>query len=191
VDLATGEAQRLEQHGFFLFPVADETVGFRRVMQIPQQILSRNLRSGEEKVLYKLAQGESFGGGWMLSPNAQSLAFGTVREEGPGWRGMIKCIAVTGGEPRELMSSTNGFSGLAWFPDSRQVLVRCGKELCAIPIDGQALRKTKAPADASEFSIHPGGQQVAFVAKATRTELWLMENAVPALAKGRKTVTQR
>lgn len=190
VDLATGEAQRLEQHGFFLFPVADETVGFQRVMQLPQQILSRNLRSGEEKVLYKLAQGEFFAGGWMLSPNAQYLAFGTVQEEGTGWKGMVKCIAAAGGEPRELMSSTNGFSGLTWFPDSQRVLARCGEQLCAIPIDGQPLRKMKVPADASEFSIHPSGQQVAFVAKTTRVELWLMENAFPALVKGRETVTQ-
>lgn len=182
VDLATGEAQRVDLGGFFLFPAKDETVAFRRMMAQPQQILRRNLQTGEDSVLYKL-EGEAFGGGWMLSPDAQYLGFGCVRDEGTGWKSMMKSIPAAGGEARVLMSSTNGFSGLAWFPDSRHALVRCGKEICILSLDGEAPRKMKAPFEASEFSIHPGGQQVAFVSKATRSELWLMENAVPAAGK--------
>lgn len=186
VDLATGEAQRLDLGGFFLFPAKDETVAFQRVMNDPQRILRKNLQTGEEKVLYALKD-ESFGGGWMLSHDAKHLAFGTCRGEGAGWRNMIKCVPAAGGEARELMNSTNGISGITWFPDNRKILVRCGKELCILSLDGEAPRKTKAPFEATDFSIHFGGQQLAFAAKTTKSELWLMENAVPPLGKPKTT----
>jgi Tol biopolymer transport system component len=172
----------LDQGGFFLFPARDETVAFQRVFAEPQQIKSRNLQNGEQKVLYKL-EAEAFGGGWMLSPDAKYLAFGTCRGEGSGWMNMVKCVPASGGETRELLSSTNGCSGIAWFPDSRRILVRCGKELWVLSIDGQAPRKLKVAIDVAEPSIHPSGQQIAFQTKTTRSELWLMENAAPAQGK--------
>jgi beta-lactamase regulating signal transducer with metallopeptidase domain/Tol biopolymer transport system component len=192
VDLATGEARRVDQSGTASSPAtsgsalsSDGKVTFRRTLESPTQFLAKNLQSGEEKVLYTFPKDESYGGGWRPSPNRQYLAFGCNRDEGRGWRNMLKFIPAAGGEARELMSTTNNFSSFGWLSDSRQILCCTGSEFWLLSIDGQAPRKLRASLDGYMLSIHPDGQQLAFVTIKSRSELWLMENAVPALGKAR------
>jgi len=188
LDLATGEAQRWKQDGP-LSP-SDVTVTFRRDWET-KQFLAKNRQTGEEKVLYTASQDESYGGGWMVSPNRQYLAFGCNREERVGWKCMLKFIPAGGGEARELMNTTNNFTGFGWLPDNRRILCCSGNEFWLLSVDGQAPRKLKASLDAYGLSIHPDGQQLAFVTIKSRSELWLMENAAPALGKARKASTRR
>ena len=90
------------------------------------------------------------------------------------------------------MHTTNMlFTGWGWLSDNRQILCCIGSEFWLLSIDGQAPRKLKATLDAYGLSINPDGQQLAFVTVKSRSELWLMENAVPALGKASKSDTRR
>jgi len=175
LDLATGDATPMNLDGFFLFPATDETVAFRRIMQSPQQILKKDLRTGQETVLYKFAANEGFGWGWMLSPNAQQVAVGVVRE---GWT-TLQAIPVAGGQPRELLRAAHPPLRYCWLPDSRQLLCFIEKEWSMVSIDGQAPRPLPLNQNWTDFDMNPDGQQLAFVTSTNRAELWLMENAVP------------
>jgi len=188
IDLATGQVQRMNLGEYFLFQAADETVAFRHKLDVaPKQLLAKDLRSGQERVLYTFADDEGHGDR-ALSPNGQHLAFVCVRGEAGGWRHILNLVPAAGGEVRELIRSTKNITGFSWLPDSRQLLCCVRKELSVLSIDGKAPRRLEASLEAATMSVNPDGQQVAFVSVAHKSELWLMENAVPALSsiKGKR-----
>ncbi len=182
LDLATGDAKPMNVGEFFIFPGTDETVAFRREMSSPQKILRKDLRTGQETVLRTFATNEVFGGGfgWTLSNDGKYMSVGIWRDP---YR-VLQVIPVAGGEPRDLLSTTNDTTcGGSWLPDNRGLLCLVGKELLILSLDGQPARRVPLTQNWAEFHSTPDGQQVAFIVSHAKSELWVLENAVPSASR--------
>ena len=151
-------------------------------------ILVRDLETGQDKELHSLADDSShYVGGLALSRDGRQLAF-AVSESGAK---IIKVMPAAGGEARELLHGDgslmrSGFGTLAWAPDGRSVLFArrtssSGTELWLVPVQGGEARKLDLAAEnMRDLSVHPDGRHIAFTAGGDRTEVWVMENFLPA-----------
>lgn len=184
LDLTGGEAQRIKADEVFPLPFTNRTCTFRCERE-KKQVLAKHLDTGEEKVLYQGGEKEVVGS-VQVAPDGEHLAIMSNLGECGVWRHMVKLISTAGGESRELIGGTNYLAGFAWFPDSRQILCCGWNEAWVLSIDGQPPRKLKAHLEGTNPSINSDGQQVAYVKWNFRSELWLMENAVPPSGKTRK-----
>ena len=157
--------------------------------------VERHLASGEER---EVIRGDL--GSINLSPDGRSIV---AQRRNPSTKSeAVVLIPVEGGEPRELLrvSQPQGilgfFSGLPWTPDGRAVLVRRRmvadtSELWLVPIDGAPPRKLDidvnrwATGNRGVISLHPDGRQIAFLAGQVNSEVWVLENFLPALKASR------
>jgi Tol biopolymer transport system component len=152
--------------------------------------IERDLTSGLER---EVVRGDL--GSINLSPDGHSIV--AQRGDRVTKSEAVVLIPVQGGEPRELLrvSQPQGilrFSGMPWTPDGRGVLVRRrmtadNAELWLVPITGAPPRKLDidvnrwATGNWGVISLHPDGRQIAFLTGQVNSEVWVLENFLPAL----------
>lgn len=125
-----------------------------------------------------------------LSPDGQRLAFVERVSKGSF---SLRIMPASGGEPREILDQWKG-RWLRWTPDGRHLLFarRKGRdqpiELWRIAVEGveggEPQKVLELDAKGLRFqhlSIHPDGQRIAFSSGRGGSEVWVMENFLPAL----------
>jgi len=151
------------------------------------QIISRNLDSGKEKMIYQ--SDDIFN--LSISPDGQWLAL-CFRG---GESARLNIISTAGGESRELCRFDEGIrlgdlQSSTWTADGKYILfeMRDSKidnakhELCRIPADGGELEKSELKMENGfiNLSAHPNGRHIAFSSyEQTNAEIWVMENFLP------------
>jgi Tol biopolymer transport system component len=129
-----------------------------------------------------------------VSPDGNSLVFGTVDTD-LSW--ILRAIPLKGGPLREIVKSKVNLAGVSgtyfWSPDGKHILfftdVSKGKdktsELWSVPFEGGepqtlGLAISMKP---TTLSLHPDGRRLAFSFSQASTEVWVMENFLPAKKK--------
>ncbi len=158
------------------------------------QIISRDLESGEDKMIYEskeiLHMTHSHDGRWLaVISRPRSVATYTMR-----------VIPVSGGEARELFRFEQGeriyigFSGSSsWSADGSHILFRLRDdkvedpnwELCRIPASGGEIEKLgiiMPGENASSLTMHPDGRHIAFSSTSAPLPpaVWVIENFLPS-----------
>ena len=127
-----------------------------------------------------------------LSPDGRWIA--SRREDSVGKSETVMLIPVSGGAPRELLRVTQPDSvanaSMPWTPDGLGVLVKkitsAGRELWLVPVSGEAPRRVDLDIrNTGTIRMHPDGRQVAFDSRTFNTEVWVLENFLPALKPNR------
>jgi Tol biopolymer transport system component len=210
VDLATGEHRQLAVSKaastgtgralvsadgasiFFIDSLNGATDAERR-----SQIVRFDIASGKETVVRAVGPSVSFTS-FALSPDSTDIA--ALRNEADSRWSILEVFAVAGGPPRELFREKNPsstrFSGLAWSPDTRYVLMVRGTDqflarmkaaLWKVPVAGGPAEPTgiSMPGIIRFPTLDPTGRRIAFAAEAGGAEpaVWAVENFLPA---GRK-----
>ncbi len=152
------------------------------------QIISRDMESGDEKVIYQSKDFYQLS----LSPDGQLLALCFV-----GWRGKahVNTISISGEESNELVSFDKKTrlgrnNAVTWSADGKYILFAVDDrsseknmyELCRIPADGGDLEKLglKGENGFENLSAHPNGRNFAYSTVGERTtEIWVLENFLP------------
>jgi Tol biopolymer transport system component len=157
------------------------------------QVTSRDLESGEEKIIYEsthvLHHTLSQDGKWMSILSRPRLKGDYI----------MFVIPSEGGEAKELFRFPEeskidiGFSACnAWTYDGRYIFFRLRDnnvddpfvELCRVPATGGEIEKlgVNLPGEAiTSFSLHPNGRHLSFSSKTTPLDpaVWVMENFLP------------
>jgi len=112
------------------------------------------------------------------SPDGKSIAYFSDDKA-------IKVIPVQGGESRVVVKveDVSGHSELAWSPDGSKLVYSSKGSIWAVLLDGGEPEEIKTGLDvrATHLSWSPDGEKIAFTAMGGGdTELWLMENFLPA-----------
>ncbi len=152
-------------------------------------IVERDLETGREKELYRAAF-PSYIVGLTLSPDGRQLAFRLDATDNNAPEALM-VIPTSGGEPRKLLGLREpeyfSFGSITWTPDSHYIvfaktqvsLQKTG--LWRIPAEGGAPEKLELAMDSvSGLRFHPDGQRIAFTAGLNKSEVWVMENFLPA-----------
>ncbi|MHC4555795.1 MAG: hypothetical protein ACYS80_00670, partial [Planctomycetota bacterium] len=154
-------------------------------------LVARNLESGGEKELFRVVPPARLTGK-ALSPDGQWFVLSTIvpSPTRPATR-VLQIISATGGEPRELIqfdkSERLWAVGVAWMPDSQDVLFwkwflgGKDRELWRISADGGEPQKLWARKTLGHLRVHPDGQRIAYNSRVTTSEIWVMENFLPAM----------
>ncbi|MCH7595286.1 MAG: PD40 domain-containing protein [Planctomycetes bacterium] len=158
-----------------------------------RSIVALESESGLEKEIYRAASSTRVSR-LAVSPDGQRVAFVSNGSVG---KTLLKVVSAAGGEARELLTlpALAGESPLAWTPDSRYIIYTVSSngekrefELWRIPADGgepQNLDLSMKGLLPYGLSVHPDGRRIAFAAGTpARSEIWVMENFVPALKDG-------
>jgi Tol biopolymer transport system component len=148
-----------------------------------QTVRIRNLGTGEERDVVRVGS-YRFG----VSRDGRHVAFQVM--DPATKESIVKIVPVAGGEPREVFRTKSSGSAagppllwLSWTADGRHVLVSdSGDDLFLVPVDGgKPLTFTLGMKGVLSPRLHPDGRQVAFFTESeARTEVWVMENFVPA-----------
>jgi Tol biopolymer transport system component len=153
------------------------------VLSGSQPIVVRDLQTGQEKVITKPSPIPT---GMALSPDGQQVAV-TTTDEASG-RHTIMVVPVAGGAAREIYGVDKPRAIVripAWTPDGRQILcpitLQDKREYFLVPADGGEPQKLASPMNGiTDFSFHPDGQRLAFSAGRSQSEVWVIENFLPA-----------
>ena len=187
IDIQTGDFERIVKNTYG-WPATWSRDGKAIFHNIWRSILVRDLETGQDKELHSLADDSShYVGGLALSRDGRQLAF-AISESGAK---IIKVMPAAGGEARELLRGDgslmrSGFGTLAWAPDGLSVLFArrtssSGTELWLVPVQGGEARKLDLAAEnMRDLSVHPDARHIAFTAGRDRSEVWVMENFLPA-----------
>jgi Tol biopolymer transport system component len=188
VPIVVPVAERLSYEGFFWSPDG------KRLYYHSQAgtIYERDLTSGKEREVIRGPFGPI-----SLSPDGRWIA--ASKRDSPNHLGAVVLIPVDGGEQRELLRLTEpqqwiNNTSMPWTPDGRAILVRkmlaAGgetSELWLVPIADGLPRKLDfdanrvAPYAPGRISLSPNGRQVAFVSGRWKSEVWVLEDFLPAL----------
>ena len=177
VDAETGDLTRLAEGRWAPKMSRD---GKTMVYNGPGGVRRRNLETGEDSAVANPAVHDIED----LSPEGRDVVFSD--------RDAIKIAALDGGEPREL------FRGPLWYvprwtSDGRYIIAQAldrvtgwytaTSEIWRIPVQGGTLLKLDLNIPKMEdFALHPDNRRFAFsVNEGSRTELWVLENFLPAL----------
>jgi len=158
--------------------------------QRASRIVRKDLRTGDEEIVYGPVSNLSKWGQIKLSPNGRLLAFVSdqVREiEGKfeSVANTINVLSLEGGQPRkmaQLDADSPSYAGIAWTPDGKRIAYVRGGKIWFTPIGSDetvSLNTTKVAI--ASLAIHPDGQQIAFAGKMDGPigwELWVMEGAL-------------
>jgi Tol biopolymer transport system component len=178
VDAETGDLTRLAEGRWAPKMSRD---GKTMVYNVPGGARRRNLETGEDSAV----ENPAVRGIEDLSPDGRDVVFSG--DDGP-----IKIASLDGGEPREL------FRGPLWYvprwtSDGRYIVAQgldtktgwytATSEIWRIPVQGGTpLRLDLSIAGMQDFALHPDNRRFAFsVNEGSRTELWVLENFLPAL----------
>jgi Tol biopolymer transport system component len=164
-----------------------------------QRIIERNLATGTERAAFTTsARPQSF----EISPDGRNLAVQVRQADAPV--SSLQLVPLTTGQPRELLrlpdsEAVNANLGmiLVWTPDSRGLMTakKAGatNELWLVDVETGRTRRldidTRDWALADEtgppagFSLSPDGGSIAFLTGTSATEVWALENVVPALPR--------
>jgi Tol biopolymer transport system component len=182
IDVQTGQSTLLFESGpgtSNLVPagVPDGThILFFNASKEGQAIRIRSLGTGEER---DIVRGGNYRFG--VSPDGRQVAFQVT--DPATKESIVKIVPVAGGEPREVFRAKSNGMSLSWTADGRHVLVgEAGDDLFLVPANGgKPLTFTLGMKGVLSPRLHPDGRQVAFyTASEAKTEVWVMENFVPA-----------
>lgn len=156
-------------------------------------LVARDLASGAEKQLHRVARPSSIGP-LAVARDGRQVAF--VQLDFAARSSALMVMPVAGGEARELLRVRlpERISQLAWTHDGRDFLFGKGRLRDGNP--GFELWKVRAEGGEPEplglameglnlygLSVHPDGRRIAFTAgTARRDEVWVLENALPTQA---------
>ncbi len=155
------------------------------------EIRLRDVRSGEEKVLYRPVLPTHLGN-LALSPDGAWLAFG----DGPGHyaANAVLVVPATGGTPREVLRMEPDVAGrvtysFAWTHDGQHLVfskrvAEPGRpsELWRVSLEGGESQPVGLPMwGRGGVRVHPDGRRIAFtnMTKPAASGLWVMENFLP------------
>jgi Tol biopolymer transport system component len=142
-------------------------------------IRKRNLDTGEESEVVKT--GSML---YDLSPDGREVVFQV--------EGAVKTVSLNGGEPRELFRGPAHLSWdyrLRWTRDGRYIIVQArdpaSGEIWRVPAQGGTpLKLDLSVPKMASFTLHPDNRRFAFsVNEGSKSELWVLENFLPAAAK--------
>ncbi len=146
------------------------------------------MKSKMEKLLQSVTEPAVYQSSLSISPDSRHLAV-VVRDKDAGAMRHVMVVPTTGGESRDVLSSTQLAwpVSVAWAPDGQSVLfvkqpnARDPKtELWLAPIQGGEPRKLELTAEGiRDLRIHPDGRHVAYTSGRDRSAVWVMENFLP------------
>jgi len=115
------------------------------------------------------------------SPDGKSIAYYSEDKK-------IRVIPVQGGEPRIVtkVNEVSGWSEMDWSRDGKKLAYSSKGSIWVVSLDGGEPEEIKTGLDAraTHLSWSPDGEKIAFTAsQGGDTELWLMENFLPAEGK--------
>jgi Tol biopolymer transport system component len=138
-------------------------------------IRKRNLDTGEESVVAKAGNMH-----YDLSPDGREVVFQLD--------GAVKTVSLNGGEPRELFRGLAKRYWLRWTRDGRYIIahtysITASCEIWRVPAQGGTPLKLDLSVPKLEyFALHPDNRRFAFsVMEESKSELWVLENFLPAL----------
>ena len=202
VDIATGRVEllRVTRAPFRGFPTLasdDKTIytPIRNEETKSDGVVRFDLSTGEQTRIYDAPQGGNVTA-LSLSPDGQRLAIMMYTREGEKLRQQLAVIGIDGSSFRRLTEPVQpgGFVsvlGLAWSPDSRWVYFVRRKnpesELWRVPAAGGTAEYTGVAAKAlRDIHLSADGTKLAFTAgQQANSELWVLENVLPALKASR------
>ena len=179
--------RRTSDSGFLLYQLSEENSGGQAAFRI----LRHDLETGDSTVLFRTpfgAWGQILGAA--LSPDGQTLAFGYSPVVGSRPKTLV-LLPVSGGEPQEL--PIEDARAISWMPDGEALLflrfVEVGPvwEAWHLDLSGgepQPISLTMRGTD-FDLDVHPDGRRISFTSGMGGSELWVMENFLPADAPGR------
>jgi Tol biopolymer transport system component/beta-lactamase regulating signal transducer with metallopeptidase domain len=160
-------------------------IGRTSVKDKHSQIMLREIKSGEEKEIYRTSGLEQFR--LACSPDGKWLAFINMRNDGAD--GALKVLPSVGGESRELYKcepKKEGLWALKWTPDGKYILFIKREieqkefNLWRIPVEGGEPQKIDLGINIIGLSIHPDGQHIAIGSRENQpAEVWVMKNFLP------------
>jgi len=139
-------------------------------------IKKRNIDTGKESEIVKA------GMFYDLSPDGREVVYQVD--------GAIKAVSLDGGEPRDLFRGPvrpAWYYGLRWTRDGRYIIARARNtatsEILLVPAQGGTPLKLDLSIPKMEsFTLHPDNRRFAFsVNEESKSELWVLENFLPAL----------
>jgi Tol biopolymer transport system component len=183
----------------FIAPARDGKSVFYTYFEFAKKrsrIMSLDLATRESRELYRQDAPPDITG-LSVSPAGQELIFGTLA---PGDSYVLMALPLAGGPLREIIkakSSSFGISlsiyGGCWTADGKQILsfrdVGQGRErkseLCSVPAAGGEIQGAGLVVEGSpsHLSLHPDGRRLAYAVSRSGTEIWVMENFLPAEKK--------
>ncbi|MDP2996238.1 MAG: tetratricopeptide repeat protein [Bryobacterales bacterium] len=201
IDLETGQITRVMHlgpgeriSGFVYGPDGKHFFARGNTKTGLSQIVVRDLKSGEERELYRFPTPER-GIGLALSPDSRRLSFvnsgwGTVRS--------LKIMPASGGDASEVWSfgeTKQGVPGVdhAWTPDGRYILFSAPDpsdlpvwNLWRVSLEGGKPEKMGLQRRWGiwDLTVRPDGRQLTFAGRegaSTDSELWVLENFLPPL----------
>jgi beta-lactamase regulating signal transducer with metallopeptidase domain/Tol biopolymer transport system component len=143
-------------------------------------LIIRDLETGSEKELLR-TEGTTvlspFIRGWALSEDGKHIAF-SIRENNPF---VLKIMSIADGQARTIIGD-GMVTDVAWINDDRDLLfVKNLSQLCRVSVEGgvpQKLWEWKKMIVGPR--LHPDGQRLAFHSGGYVSEMWVMENFLPA-----------
>ena len=197
IDVSNGEATVLvqDQNGQTIFnpewlPGNKAILFYRRDTDsagTTSHLVVRDLESGSEREVPSGAEKSSYIY-TSLSPNGRLLAFSSNSD-----KGAFRVVPLTGGASSDLykIDNTTGITTLrGWSPDSREVIFETARrvgvrnadrELWRIPAEGGERHKLLTLDSQGPFRFHPDGKQISFHIGKSSSEIWVLDNFLPAL----------
>lgn len=161
-----------------------------------ERIVTRDLETGEERVLFRLVGDMSEGiRRAVVSPEGSRIAFVLWRQDEDN---DIMVLPMTGGEPRSIAAGRIGMP--EWGPDGRHVYLTRDVDPDALPRVTELMRVSVdggepepmgfAMEQLTDLRVHAASGRIAFTAGQPQAELWVMEGflastAATASANGR------
>jgi hypothetical protein len=149
-------------------------------------ITKRNLNTGEESEVVNEGTGGTAQMWYDLSPDGREVVF----QE----NSTVKTVSLNGGEPRELfhgLAQSNPYR-LRWTRDGRYIIAQArgaaSSEIWRVLAQGGTPLKLDISVPKLDFfTLHPDNSRFAFsVDEGSKSELWVMENFLPAVDAGRR-----
>ncbi len=186
------------------------TIFTRFVDGVPRRIFARDLVSGRDEELYRVAPPAAVSQ-LAVSPDARRLAF-VWSDTDAGMSALMVIPTAVGGEPRDLIALPPPQGNVpfdarrgailrpAWSPDGRHLLFTTiqvtsqgwGFELWRIPSHGgepESLGLVMEGLRPYGLSVHPDGRRIAITAGTPRRqETWVIEDLLAPLLTGDATV---
>jgi Tol biopolymer transport system component len=194
VDLETGQltpallgksAGRWSADGNAIYYIEHRDVKAKR----RARIMRRNLGTGRDEEIRVLPEETDATSLWP-SPDGRWFAL-MLNHADDTWSFAV--VPLSGGEIRELPGPWTDVKPwkLTWAPDSQQLMfIRPGREagkimrseLWGVSVTGGEQRSLgfSVPQDVASLSVHPDGKQLALTLTEEATEVWVMENVLPA-----------
>jgi Tol biopolymer transport system component len=152
-----------------------------------------DLETGQDVELYRtVAPGGAANPA--LAPDGRRLAFFSPDQETR--EPLLRIMDTEQRKPRTLfrMAKSDSPYDVAWTPDGRYLLfvkrvqnsATAKTELWRVPVEGGAPERIALEAELPrDLRPHPDGRRIAFLDGTTATEIWVMENFLPATSSAR------